>query len=99
MWHGLVQKLPKKGILYAYKVEGEGGWEQGHRWDPTKLCIDPYAPLIEGRRRFGLRDEVEQFRNKVRPRHRFGASMEHPCCQSTCSLALQSPFQSHCLFF
>ena len=65
MWHGLVKGLPKKGILYAYKVEGEGGWEQGHRWDATKLCLDPYAPLIEGRRRFGQRDEVEQYRPKV----------------------------------
>ena len=77
VWHGLVKKLPRKGILYAYKVEGEGGWEQGHRWDPTKLCIDPYAPLIEGRRRFGQRDEVEQFRTKVRVRHGSGASSEH----------------------
>ena len=50
------------GIL---QVDGEGGWEQGHRWDASKLCIDPYAPLIEGRRRFGVRDEVEQFRTKV----------------------------------
>ena len=67
VWHGLVKGLPKKGILYAYKVEGEGGWEQGHRWDASKLCLDPYAPLIEGRRRFGKRDEVEQYRPKVRP--------------------------------
>lgn len=49
----------------APQVDGEGGWEQGHRWDASKLCIDPYAPLIEGRRQFGVRDEVEQFRTKV----------------------------------
>ena len=32
VWTALVGKLPKKGILYAYCVEGPGGWDTGYRW-------------------------------------------------------------------
>jgi hypothetical protein len=31
VWTALVAKLPKKGILYAYRVDGPGGWETGYR--------------------------------------------------------------------
>ena len=36
------------------------------RWCPDDLLLDPYAPLISGRRKFGVRDEIEQFEQKVR---------------------------------
>lgn len=31
VWHVLVDTLPASGVLYAYKVQGEGGWETGGR--------------------------------------------------------------------
>lgn len=31
VWHVLVEGLPLSGVLYAYKVQGEGGWETGGR--------------------------------------------------------------------
>lgn len=65
VWHIAVEGLPRSGILYGYRVSGEGGWETGHRWDPTRVMLDPYAPLVAGRRRFAVRDEIEQFKQKV----------------------------------
>lgn len=64
VWHVLVEGLPTSGALYAYKVQGEGEWETGGRWYPDHMLLDPYAPLVSGRRRFGVRDEVEQFESK-----------------------------------
>ena len=31
VWHVLVEGLPLSGVLYAFKVQGEGGWETGGR--------------------------------------------------------------------
>ena len=31
VWHVLVDTLPPSGVLYAYKVQGQGGWETGGR--------------------------------------------------------------------
>ncbi|KAK9845743.1 hypothetical protein WJX81_001229 [Elliptochloris bilobata] len=64
-WHCFLEGLPPSGVLYGYRVAGEGGWETGHRWDPTKVLIDPYAPLIKGRSFFGVRDDFERFQEKV----------------------------------
>ena len=65
VWHIAVEGLPKAGVLYGFRVDGQGGWETGHRWDPSKVMLDPYAPLIAGRRQFAVRDEAEQFKLKV----------------------------------
>jgi len=54
-------------VLYGWRVDGEGGWEAGHRWDASKVMLDPYAPLVAGRARFGVRDDFEQFKEKVCP--------------------------------
>ena len=35
------------------------------RWYNDDLLLDPYAPLISGRRRFGVRDELEEFEEKA----------------------------------
>ncbi|EFJ47823.1 hypothetical protein VOLCADRAFT_117715 [Volvox carteri f. nagariensis] len=56
--------LPGSDVRYGFKVAGDGGWDAGHRWAPGKVLLDPYAPLVSGRRRFGVRDEVEQFKGK-----------------------------------
>ncbi len=36
------------GQRYAYRVYGPWAPEQGHRFNPSKLLIDPYAKAIEG---------------------------------------------------
>jgi pullulanase/glycogen debranching enzyme len=66
IWHVEAKGCPHKGILYGVRVTGSGGWETGHRWDSEKILLDPYTPLVSGRRFFGVRDEVEQFKEMVR---------------------------------
>ena len=75
IWHIALEGLPKSGVLYGYRVEGEGGWETGHRWDSSKTMLDPYAPLIAGRLQFAVRDEIEQFKPKV------GSQLQVNVCQ------------------
>lgn len=57
IWHAVVEGLPMSGVLYSYKVDGPKGWENGHRFDPNAYLLDPYAPLVEGRRFFADREE------------------------------------------
>jgi hypothetical protein len=52
-------------MLYGVRVFGEGGWETGHRWDSKRVLLDPYTPLIAGRRQFGVREERELYKKGV----------------------------------
>src|SRR5262245_32624296 len=47
VWHGYVPGL-KPGQQYAYRVEGPHHPEQGHRFNPHKLVLDPYARALVG---------------------------------------------------
>ena len=38
------------GQLYGYRVHGPYDPENGHRFNPNKLLIDPYAQALHGRR-------------------------------------------------
>lgn len=68
MWHVEAEGCAKAGTLYGLRAFGEGGWDTPHRWDADKVVLDPYAPLISGRRHFGVRDEIEAFVPEVRAR-------------------------------
>jgi len=46
-WHGYLPGVGP-GQRYGYRVHGPWAPEQGHRFNPTKLLIDPYAKAIEG---------------------------------------------------
>jgi len=46
-WHGYLPDVGP-GQRYAYRVHGDWAPEQGHRFNPHKLLIDPYAKAIEG---------------------------------------------------
>ena len=35
------------------------------RWYNEDMLLDPYAPLVSGRRCFGVRDDIEEFEEKV----------------------------------
>lgn len=48
IWHGHVGGLVP-GTLYGFRVHGPYAPEQGHRFNPHKLLIDPYARALEGR--------------------------------------------------
>jgi isoamylase len=47
VWHGYVPNL-QPGQLYGYRVHGPYDPENGHRCNPAKLLLDPYAKAIDG---------------------------------------------------
>jgi glycogen operon protein len=47
IWHGYVPGV-RPGQLYGYRVHGPYEPRQGHRFNPNKLLIDPYAKAIAG---------------------------------------------------
>jgi isoamylase len=64
VWHLHVDALPRSGVRYGYRVVGEPGTgpeTTGHRWRPDRVLLDPYAPLVAGRREWALRDAGERF--------------------------------------
>jgi glycogen operon protein len=46
-WHGYLPSVGP-GQRYGFRVHGPFAPERGHRCDPSKLLIDPYARAIEG---------------------------------------------------
>jgi glycogen operon protein len=46
-WHGYLPGI-RPGQRYGYRVHGPWQPEQGHRFNASKLLIDPYAKSIEG---------------------------------------------------
>src|ERR1041385_38061 len=42
IWHGYLPDI-RPGAIYGYRVHGPYQPEQGHRFNPNKLLLDPYA--------------------------------------------------------
>lgn len=51
VWHGYVRGI-YPGQLYGYRVHGPYEPDHGHRFNPNKLLIDPYARSLFGRVRW-----------------------------------------------
>lgn len=47
IWHGYVEGLPV-GTLYGFRAHGPYAPERGHRFNPNKLLMDPYAREMQG---------------------------------------------------
>jgi isoamylase len=47
VWHGLIRDI-MPGQLYGYRIDGPWEPERGHRFNPAKLLVDPYAEAISG---------------------------------------------------
>ncbi len=47
VWHGYAPTV-QPGQRYGYRVHGPYDPENGHRCDPSKLLLDPYAKAVEG---------------------------------------------------
>jgi len=47
IWHVWVPAIPT-GQLYGYRIEGPYRPEEGHRFNPHKLLLDPYARAVAG---------------------------------------------------
>ncbi|MBM2575579.1 glycogen debranching protein GlgX [Jannaschia sp. Os4] len=48
VWHGYVSGL-RPGQAYGFRAHGPWAPEEGHRFNPAKLLIDPYAKRLSGR--------------------------------------------------
>jgi isoamylase len=46
-WHAYLPEA-RPGLLYGYRVYGPYAPEQGHRFNPHKLLIEPYAKHLQG---------------------------------------------------
>jgi glycogen operon protein len=62
-WHVYVPGI-RPGQRYGYRVHGPYEPERGHRFNPAKLLIDPYARAIDGHVRWN--------------QHIFGYTLGHP---------------------
>ncbi len=47
IWHGYLPDA-RPGLLYGYRVYGPYDPQRGHRFNPAKLLIDPYAKDLHG---------------------------------------------------
>ncbi|MGH9354358.1 MAG: glycogen debranching protein GlgX, partial [Terriglobia bacterium] len=47
VWHAYLPGV-RQGQLYGYRVSGPYEPEQGHRFNPAKLLLDPYAKAMAG---------------------------------------------------
>src|SRR5579862_192441 len=47
VWHGYMPEI-RPGQVYGYRVFGPYAPEQGHRFNPHKLLLDPYGKQIHG---------------------------------------------------
>jgi isoamylase len=47
IWHGYLPDA-HPGLIYGYRVHGPYAPEEGHRFNPNKLLIDPYAKQLVG---------------------------------------------------
>ena len=47
IWHGYLPNV-RGGQLYGYRAYGPYAPEQGHRFNPHKLLVDPYARMLHG---------------------------------------------------
>jgi isoamylase len=48
IWHGYLPEV-RPGSVYGYRVHGPYEPEAGHRFNPNKLLLDPYAVAHTGR--------------------------------------------------
>src|SRR5438477_115025 len=48
VWHGYLHDV-SPGQLYGYRVHGPYEPDHGHRFNPNKLLLDPYARRLAGR--------------------------------------------------
>lgn len=64
IWHGFVPGL-RPGALYGYRIHGPYEPESGHRFNPNKLLVDPYARELVGeidwgQAQFGYKLDAEE---------------------------------------
>ena len=57
VWHGYLPDA-RPGTIYGYRVHGPHAPDAGHRFNPNKLLLDPYARAHVGQLRHAQRAKV-----------------------------------------
>ena len=52
IWHGFLPDA-RPGTVYGYRVHGPYAPEEGHRFNPNKLVLDPYTKAVVGQLKWG----------------------------------------------
>ena len=47
VWHGYLPNA-RTGLIYGYRAHGPYNPQDGHRFNPHKLLLDPYAKQFAG---------------------------------------------------
>ncbi len=79
VWHGYFPDL-RPGQLYGLRAHGPYAPEAGHRFNPNKLLLDPYARALAGELRW--HDSLYGYRigsSQGRPRASTAATAPAPC--------------------
>src|SRR5204863_65058 len=81
IWHCYLPDV-RPGQLYGYRIHGPYEPQNGHRFNPNKLLIDPYAKAVSGTIQWsdalfgyatgGLGHQVDEFKTMVKGLHRAG---------------------------
>lgn len=67
VWSMIVFDLDYETLEYGYRVDGEFAPEKGHRFDKTKILLDPYAKGVSGRNVWGVNSAAyTEFTNRGR---------------------------------
>jgi len=53
VWHCYLPEA-RPGLLYGYRVHGPQAPERGHRFNPNRVLLDPYARLLAGQVSAGM---------------------------------------------
>ena len=59
--------LDHENIEYGYRMDGPFDPDEGHRFDPTKILLDPYAKAIGGRDVWGAEPDWNERLPAPRP--------------------------------
>ena len=81
VWHGYLPHA-RPGTVYGYRVHGPFAPDAGHRFNPNKLVIDPYARQLVGQLRWG--PEL------------FGYQLDHPDKDKSFDERDSAPFMHKC---
>ena len=81
VWHGYLPTA-QPGTVYGYRVHGPYEPDAGHRFNPHKLLIDPYAKQLVGQLRWG--PEL------------FGYRLDHPDKDKSLDERDSAPFMQKC---
>jgi isoamylase len=81
-WHGYLPNVGP-GQRYGFRVHGPWKPEEGHRCNPAKLLLDPYARAIEGQARWNEAVFAYSFDNPDGPSNDIDSAPFMPKCVVT----------------